>query len=270
MGEVAGGDYAQDRFLDVPGRNLDAALDIGDIRPALQSVAKGLVHPNAYFAGFDPGNAEMGSHRNIGQRHLSILDDHDHVTGSKIRFSSEAASYQQGALAVAIQLFSFGIPCLYYGTEQSFAGPEESERRFLPGYKGAITSTAICAKRCSAPPPRRSGLPGLAQGATGEDAALPGFGPFGTAGAHCFTTDFPTYRRNEPELLGKVRTTRTRCGGRLAGLKHLCKRRGPGHRFPPSPLAPLLNLPLLPSHTSFPWPPHHPIVPSRSRTLKPT
>ena len=43
--------------------------------------------------------------------------------------------------------------------------------------------------------PEAPGLPGLAQGAMGQDAALPGFGPFGTAGAHCFTTDFPTYRR---------------------------------------------------------------------------
>ena len=196
VGEVAGGDFAQDRYLDVLGRNLDAALDIGDMRPTLHNVAKGLVHPNAYFAGFDPGNAEMGSHRNIGQHHVSILDDHDHVTGTKIRFSSEAASDQQVAAAVAIQLFSLGIPCIYYGTEQSFAGPEESERRFLPGYKGGDHADRYLREAMFGPlHPRRSGLPGLVQGATGEDKALPGFGPFGTAGAHCFQTDFPTYRR---------------------------------------------------------------------------
>jgi len=196
VGEVAGGDFAQDRFLDVLGRNLDAALDIGDMRPTLQSVAKGLVHPNAYFAGFDPGDAEMGSHRNIGQRHVSILDDHDHVTGTKIRFSSEAASEQQVAAAVAIQLFSLGIPCIYYGTEQSFAGPEESERRFLPGYKGGDHADRYLREAMFGPlHPKRSGLPGLAQDSTGEDTTLPGFGPFGTAGAHCFQTDFATYRR---------------------------------------------------------------------------
>lgn len=196
VGEVAGGDFAQDRFLDVLGRNLDAALDIGSMRPTLQSVAKGLSHANAYFAGFDPGDAEMGSHRNIGQRHVSILDDHDHVTGEKIRFSSEAASEQQITAAVVIQLFTLGIPCIYYGTEQSFAGPEESERKFLPGYKGGNHADRYLRETMFGPlHPRRSGLAGLAAGSNGEDVTLPGFGPFGTAGAHCFQTDFLTYRR---------------------------------------------------------------------------
>jgi hypothetical protein len=34
----------------------------------------------------------------------------------------------------AIQLLTLGIPCLYYGTEQGFAGPEESEQVWLPGW----------------------------------------------------------------------------------------------------------------------------------------
>lgn len=196
VGEVAGGDFAQDRFLDVLGRNLDAALDIGDMRPTLQNVAKGLLRPEAYFSGFDPGNAEMGSHRNIGQRHVSILDDHDHVTGSKIRFSSEAATDQQVVAAVAMQLFSLGIPCIYYGTEQAFAGPEESERRFLPGYKGGDHADRYLREAMFGPQhPLRSGLAGLPNGSSAEDPELPGFGPFGTAGAHCFDPNFPTYRR---------------------------------------------------------------------------
>jgi glycosidase len=41
VGEVAGGDFAQDRYLDVLGSNLNAALDIGDMRPTLNNVAKG-------------------------------------------------------------------------------------------------------------------------------------------------------------------------------------------------------------------------------------
>lgn len=196
VGEVAGGDFAQDRYLDVLGRNLDAALDIGSMRPTLQYVAKGLTNANAYFDGFDPGDAEMGSHRNIGQRHVSILDDHDHVSGEKIRFSSEAASDQQIVAAVALQLFTLGIPCIYYGTEQSFAGPEALERKFLPGYKGGDHADRYLREAMFGPlHPRRSGLAGLAAGVEGEDPALPGFGPFGTAGAHCFQSDFPVYRR---------------------------------------------------------------------------
>jgi len=195
-GEIAGGDFAEDRYLDVLGRNLDAALDIGGMRPTLHNVAKGLLPAAAYFSGFDPGKAEMGSHRNLGQRHVSILDDHDQVSGEKIRFSSEAASDQQAAAAVAIQLFTLGIPCIYYGTEQSFAGPEASERQFLPGYKSGDHADRYLREAMFGPlHPKRSGLAGLAAGINGEDPDLPGFGAFGTAGAHCFQSDFPTYRR---------------------------------------------------------------------------
>lgn len=195
VGEVAGGDFAQDRYLDVLGRNLDAALDIGEMRIALHEVAKGLDSPQAYFDGFDAGNAEMGSHRNIGQRHVSILDDHDHVFGQKIRFSSEAASEEQVVAGVALQLFTLGIPCVYYGTEQSFAGPEESERRFLPGWKGGDYADRYLRETMFGPEhPRAPGRAGLSA-TNGLDQSLPGFGPFGTAGAHCFDPHFHTYRR---------------------------------------------------------------------------
>jgi glycosidase len=195
VGEVAGGDFAQDRYLDVLGNNLNAALDIGDMRPTLHNVAKGLTHPAAYFGGFDAGDAEMGSHRNLGERHVSILDDHDHVFGSKIRFSSEAASDRQVVAGVAVQLFSLGIPCIYYGTEQAFAGPETSERAFLPAWKGGDHADRYLREAMFGPlHPRKAGLAGVTP--DGElDSDLPGFGPFGTAGAHCFDPDFPTYRR---------------------------------------------------------------------------
>jgi glycosidase len=195
VGEVAGGDFAADRYLDVLGRNLDAALDIGEMRLTLNNVAKGLTHPLAYFSGFDEGNAEMGSHRNLGQRHVSVLDDHDHVFGVKIRFSAEAASDEQIVAGVALQLFTLGVPCIYYGSEQSFAGPEVFERRFLPGWKGGDHADRYLREAMFGPAhPRRSGLEGLEAG-NGLDPGLPGFGPFGTAGAHCFDPGFPTYRR---------------------------------------------------------------------------
>jgi len=42
--------------------------------------------------------------------------------------------------------------------------------------------------------PGRAGLPGLSA-RDGLDHELPGFGPFGTAGAHCFDPGFPLYLR---------------------------------------------------------------------------
>jgi glycosidase len=174
VGEIAGGDYGQDRYLDVLERNLDAALDIGEMRLTLTGVAKGLVHPAAYFAGFDPGAAVMGSHRNLGNRHVSVLDDHDHVFGEKVR------------------LLTLGIPCVYYGSEQALGGPEGEERQWLPGWKGDdryLREAMFGPERPRAP--GRGGVPPSG----GLDPELPGFGPFGTAGHHCFDDGHPVYRR---------------------------------------------------------------------------
>lgn len=193
VGEIAGGDYAAGRYLEVLERNLNAALDIGEMRLTLNGVAKGLMFPAAYFEGFDPGLAVLGSHRQVGNRHVSILDDHDHVFGQKIRFASETASSHQVAAGVALQLFTLGIPCIYYGTEQALAGPEPAERQWLPGWK---SSDRYLREAMFGPQfPHRPGRSGLPSAGDSLDPALPGFGPFGTAGRHCFDPDHPVYRR---------------------------------------------------------------------------
>jgi len=197
VGEVAGGDAAQGFYLGALERNLDAVLDIGGMRPTLTGVAKGLNAPAAYFDGFvAEADPRMGSHRNLGERHVSILDDHDHVAGDKVRFSAEAASPHQVVAGVALQLFGLGIPCLYYGTEQSLGGPEPSERPFLPGWKDGGNHGDRYLREAMFGPrhPRASGLAGRPP-STAVDAALPGFGPLGTAGAHCFDPSYGTYRR---------------------------------------------------------------------------
>jgi len=193
VGEVAGGDYNEDRYLDVVGMNLNAALDIGEMRMSLNGVAKGLDAPSRYFNGFDPGHAVMGSHRNLGRRHVSILDDHDHVFGEKLRFSCEAASERQVAAGVILQLFTLGIPCIYYGTEQALAGPEASERGWLPEWG---RSDRYLREAMFGPAhPRKRGRDGLEPPPDGLDTSLPGFGPFGTAGHHCFDEENPVYLR---------------------------------------------------------------------------
>ncbi len=193
VGEIAGGDFAQDRYLDVLQNNLNAALDIGEMRMALQEVAKGSQHPRRYFGGFAAADPQMGSHRNLGKRHVSILDDHDHVFGPKIRFASEADSEHQVVAGVALQLLSLGIPCIYYGTEQALSGPEPAERHWLPDWRG---SDRYLREAMFGPEhPRRSGRDGLLPGPAGLDADLPGFGPFGTAGQHCFDESHPVYQR---------------------------------------------------------------------------
>ncbi|HEY1192104.1 MAG TPA: alpha-amylase family glycosyl hydrolase, partial [Gemmata sp.] len=188
VGEVAGGDFAEKRYLDVLGMNLNAALDIGEMRGTLRGVAKGLIGPTEFFKAFEMG-AALGSHRNLGGRHVSILDDHDHVSGDKVRFSADASSDHQVAAGVALQLFTLGIPCIYYGTEQALAGPEPGARPFLPDW---TKSDRYLREAMFGPQhPLKSGRAGLGA----EDANEPGFGPFGTAGRHCFDPQFPTYRR---------------------------------------------------------------------------
>jgi glycosidase len=198
VGEVAGSDDDAQRYRDVLGGNLDATLDIGGSRRVLHAVAKGLAPPSDYFrlvAAWDP---TFGSHRNAGEMHVSVLDDHDHVSGDKVRFSSDAASDHQVVAAVAIQLLSLGIPCIYYGTEQSFAGPEKALRdRFLPDYNvgNPPPDKYLRETMFGGEHPRASGAAGLQAGAAGLDTGLPGFGPFGTAGRHCFDVAAPAYVR---------------------------------------------------------------------------
>jgi glycosidase len=189
VGEVAGGDFNQERYIHVLEQNLNAALDIGETRIILNKVAKGLESPKSYFDAFS-NSTIFGSSRNLGRRHVSVLDDHDHVFGEKIRFSSEAASDHQVVAGIAIQLFTLSIPCIYAGTEQALSGPESSQRQFLPGWKGH--DRYLREAMFGPSHPLLSGTAGLTRA---QDNKLPGFGPFGTAGYHCFDSNHPTYRR---------------------------------------------------------------------------
>jgi hypothetical protein len=176
------------------------------MRPILNGVAKGLRAPRDYFDGFNPGDSGMGSHRNLGWRHVSVLDDHDQITGEKVRFSSYASCDHQVAAGVALQLFTLGIPCIYYGTEQAFAGPEQSERKWLPGWKA---SDQYLREAMFGPEhPRASGTAGLDE----LDMNLHGFGPFGTAGRHCFDVNHPVYKRIAAAAALRSKYPALRCG----------------------------------------------------------
>lgn len=192
VGEIAGGDYVEDRYLDVLERNLNAALDIGEMRLSINRLAKGQEHPGQFFAGFDEGAAIMGTHRNLGSRHVSILDDHDHVFGDKIRFGVESTGPRQQLAAAALLLFTLGIPCIYSGSELGLTGPEPEERQWLPNWK---RSDVYLREALFGPEhPRKSGLAGLPDNAEPWDESLPGFGPFGTRGCHCFDEKHPVFR----------------------------------------------------------------------------
>jgi glycosidase len=191
VAEVAGGNSAEDRYLNITGRNLNACLDIGEQREITCNTAKGLQAGSDFFGGFNYYDQGMGSHRNWGSRHLSISNDHDHVFGAKVRFAADSSNDHQAAAIAGLQLFTLGIPCLYYGTEQGLAGGAEADQRqYLSNWGG---HDCLLREAMFGPEhPRAAGWPG-AQG--NIDAQATGFGPHGTAGWHVFNPKHPVYMR---------------------------------------------------------------------------
>jgi glycosidase len=207
VGEIAGGDDQQDFVLDnlaVLQRNMTAALDIGSARLNLTAAAKGLSRGSDYLDSFNAASTGFESHRAMGTRHVSIVDDHDHVFGEKIRFSaaipddSPVKDYQV-CVATAFQLFTLGIPCIYYGSEQAFAGPAQSQLRYLTaeGWNHSDNFPDRYLREAMFGPehPRASHREPLDTQLAERNASLPGFGPFGTAGQHLFDQDSPSYVR---------------------------------------------------------------------------
>lgn len=177
LGEVTGGAAMERDYLEIYGRNLDATLDLGAPSQTLIGFAKGLEDPNVFFSEFG-GRDELGSHREIGRYHVSVLDDHDMVGRAKMRFCAGdgiAARYEQVAYAIGIQLTTLGIPCIYYGTEQAFDGSEQNHDASIePLQYGQTPFNDRYIREC------------MFGGR---------FGAFVTSGCHFFDSEHPTYLR---------------------------------------------------------------------------
>jgi hypothetical protein len=220
VGEIAGGDEAQDFVIDhlsAARRNLTAALDIGGARLILTDVAKGLRPASDYFGAFDETSRGFESHRAFGDRHVSILDDHDHVFGRKVRFSAEIpdaspVKERQIVAATAIQLFALGIPCIYYGSEQAFAGPAARQLKFLVSQGWGGNDRFLREAMFGPAHPRAPHTADLDTQLLEHDQTLPGFGPFGTFDTHAFDTTSQAYRRIEALCATRARHPVLRVG----------------------------------------------------------
>jgi glycosidase len=173
LGEVTGGTEMARNYIEIFGRNIDAVLDIGAPAAQLANMVKGLADPSGFFDLFR-GHDLLGTHRETGRYHISILDDHDMVGHGKHRFAAHSAisnRNQQAAHAVGTQLTTLGIPCIYYGTEQAFDGTEDRHDF------------------------------GIEPGRSFEDRYIREsmfggtFGAFETSGCHFFDPNHPTYLR---------------------------------------------------------------------------
>ena len=207
IAEVAGGEQGQDFVLDnlaLLQRNMSAALDIGSARINLTTVGKGLAPGHLYLDGFNEASSGFESHRALGDRHVSILDDHDHVFGDKVRFSADIPDDSpvkdyHVVVPTAFQLLALGVPCIYYGTEQALAGPAHSQRQFVLGEgwnSGDMGGDRFLREAMFGPEhPRAHHSESISTQVSSRDTTLPGFGPFGTAGKEAFDAKSPAYVR---------------------------------------------------------------------------
>ena len=120
-GEVTGG--RQRAWSMVERTGLDAALGIEDIPGRLELMVKGLAEPTEYFGLFR--NSDLDDHGDFawfGQHVVTMFDDHDQVRkgDQKRRFCGMSNFRNLVFNALAVNLTSTGIPCVYYGTEQGF------------------------------------------------------------------------------------------------------------------------------------------------------
>ncbi|TLD32213.1 hypothetical protein E2P81_ATG05189 [Venturia nashicola] len=121
IGEITG----PNAFETVESTGLDAALGIGGIQQSLWQMPKGASNPQDYFDLFrNTAYLRKGSHSWLRNKIVTMIDDHDQVwRGSlKARFCSDPLGPPLLFAALALNLTTLGIPCIYYGTEQSFDG----------------------------------------------------------------------------------------------------------------------------------------------------
>jgi glycosidase len=176
LGEVAGGAEITRDYLEVFGRNLDAALDLGGPMDVLTQTMKGFGDPRTFFSQFG-GHDALGTHREVGRYHVSVLDDHDMISRNpKRRFcAGGGVSAQQVAHVTGMQLTTLGIPCIYYGTEQAFDGSETRHDATVQ--------------------PLENQRPPHADRYVREAMFGRVFGAFQTSGCHFFDPNHPTYLR---------------------------------------------------------------------------
>lgn len=129
IGEIAGGLEFAKNLMEQTG--LDAALGINSIPLNLENVAKGYQPAEDYFSIFT--NSKLLGHfenqwyqSNI----ITMFNDHDMIYRQdyKARFAADTEKAPLLKNALFLNLFSAGIPCIYYGTEQGFDGSGGSEK----------------------------------------------------------------------------------------------------------------------------------------------
>ncbi len=123
LGEITGGRKFAFETLELTG--LDAALGIDEIPDKMEFLVKGLRNPNDYFNLFrNADKLGKGTHTWFRNKVATFFNDHDQVSkgNHKARFCADNAGANFLLNALAINVTTLGIPCIYYGSEQAFNG----------------------------------------------------------------------------------------------------------------------------------------------------
>lgn len=129
IGEITGG---RSFAMDIKRKtNLDAALGINDIPESFENGVKGYTDFKSYFDLFENSRESAEKHGLwFRDQVVTMFDDHDMVSQGeehKARFCADKHTATLLLNAIFANVFTSGIPCLYYGTEQGFdgAGPHD-------------------------------------------------------------------------------------------------------------------------------------------------
>jgi glycosidase len=130
IGEITGG--RQRAFTTLEQTGLNAALGIDDIPDKLEYLVKGYRNPQDYFDLFrNSVLVQKESHVWFRNKVVTLFDDHDQVRkgGYKARFCAGDPKWgKMLSNVLALNVTSMGIPCIYYGSEQAFAGEGSDDR----------------------------------------------------------------------------------------------------------------------------------------------
>ncbi|KAH0543430.1 hypothetical protein FGG08_002288 [Glutinoglossum americanum] len=159
VGEIAGDRVSAFNTVETTGIN--AALGIADVQDKLENMIKGFRDPEAYFSLFRNSLlVKQDSHVWFRNKVVTMIDDHDQIIKgqNKARFCAADQGAAYVVAGVALNLFTLGIPCIYYGTEQNFDGSGGGDQYIREAMFGGA------------------------------------FGAFRSRNKHCFDESHPTYR----------------------------------------------------------------------------
>jgi glycosidase len=129
IGEITGDRRHAFHILEITG--IDAALGIADIPDKLEYMVKGYRNPIEYFSNFRNSLlVDKESHTWFNNKVVTMFNDHDNIRQGdyKSRFCADEGGAGQVLNALALNVTTLGIPCIYYGTEQCFDGHGGDDR----------------------------------------------------------------------------------------------------------------------------------------------